>query len=321
MSGILIIGAGAFGTALAVALSRDGTPVTLIARDAQTAQDLNLSRENTRHLPGIAFPEALRISAEPDTNMPETVLLAVPMQALSSVVGAHAGLLARRALVACCKGIDLDTRQGPTAILQSACPNAKVAVLTGPSFAVDIGTGLPTALTLACGDPGVGRSLQEQLSRLALRIYLSTDVIGAELGGALKNVVAIAAGLAMGAGLGESARASVVTRGFAEMRRIASDLGAKPDTLSGLSGLGDLVLTCTSDKSRNYSAGMSLGAGKTLPEGRTIEGIATTRAMAGLAQSRGIDAPLTSTIAAVLNGDMTITEARESLLTRPLRAE
>ncbi len=316
MTGIAVLGAGAFGTALAVALSRDGGPVTLVARDGASA--LDATRENTRYLPGVEFPAGLSVA--PDLPDAETVLLAIPMQALSGVLAERRERLDGRALVACCKGVDLASGHGPTALIAAACPNALPAVLTGPSFAVDIARGLPTALTLACGDKAGGATLQAALSREALRLYLAFDVIGAELGGALKNVVALAAGVTMGAGLGESARASVVTRGFAEMQRIARALGADPATLTGLSGLGDLVLTATSEKSRNYAAGLALGAGSP-PGAGTIEGIATAQAVARLAGETGIDAPLTRMVAAVTTGRLTVEEARDILLARPLRTE
>ncbi len=316
MTGIAVLGAGAFGTALAVALARDGGSVTLVAREGAAAMDA--ARENARYLPGVAFPPGLTVAPElPDA---ETVLLAVPMQALAGALATQATALDGRALVACCKGVDLASGRGPTALIAEACPKALPAVLTGPSFAVDIARGLPTALTLACADEAGGARLQAALSREALRLYLAFDVIGAELGGALKNVVALAAGVTMGAGLGESARASVVTRGFAEMQRIARALGADPATLTGLSGLGDLVLTATSEKSRNYAAGLALGAG--LPPGKgTIEGIATAEAVARLAAEKGIDAPLTRMVAAVTAGRLTVEEARDILLARPLRTE
>lgn len=321
MTGLAVIGAGAFGTSLAIALSRDGTPVTLVPRSADHASSMAGQRANPKYLPGVEFPESLGISLEIDTVVPQITLLAVPMQALSAVAAFHAKALADCALVACCKGLDLDTHQTPSVVLRSIFKDATIATLTGPGFAADIGAGLPTALTLACEDLEAGRSLQRSLARNELRPYLSHDVIGAELGGALKNVIALAAGMAIGSDLGESARASVITRGFAEMQRIALALGGEAATLSGLSGLGDLVLTCTSHKSRNFSAGVTLGSGEALPGNKTIEGIATARAMAILARSRGIEAPLTTTIADVLDGAMTVARAREQLLSRPLRLE
>lgn len=321
MTGIAILGAGAFGTALAIALSRNGTIVTLIARTDRQAGRLNQTRRNETYLPGIAFPDGLRVAAMNDEIDAQTILLAVPMQSLSSVLSDLGDKLAGRTLVACCKGVDLSTGNGATALINTAHPDAITAILTGPSFAVDVANGLPTALTLACRDSKAGTTLQSALSRDTLRLYLSQDVTGAELGGALKNVIALAAGLTIGAGLGESARASVITRGFAEMRRLSKAMGAQPDTLSGLSGLGDLVLTCTSEKSRNYAAGLLLGGGNALSEGRTIEGLATAKAVARIARDRQIDAPLTTMVAAVVGKDISVGEARSQLLARPLKSE
>jgi glycerol-3-phosphate dehydrogenase (NAD(P)+) len=253
---VSVIGAGAFGTALAVTLARQG-PVTLWARSEEHVADMMATRENRRRLPGVTFPDMLDVSAGLETAFgARTILLALPMQALAGFVAQHD--LAGKVAVACCKGIDLATGQGPAWVLRRA---HHVAVLTGPSFAADIARGLPTALTLACAQDDVGRTLQTQLSTPTLRLYRSTDVIGAELGGALKNVIAIGCGAVMGAGLGHSARAALMTRGFAEMQRVAVAFGAEPETMMGLSGLGDLTLTCTSDQSRNYRLGLALGAG------------------------------------------------------------
>ena len=193
--------------------------------------------------------------------------------------------------------------------------------MTGPSFAHDIAKGLPTALTLACADDKIGTALQTQLSTENLRLYRTTDTTGAELGGALKNVVAIACGAAMGAGLGESARAAVMTRGYAEMQRLAQDMGAKAQTLSGLSGFGDLTLTCTSEQSRNYSYGLALGQGKPFDPDITVEGAKTAIAVSNLAKNRNVEMPITEVIAAVLTEKTTIPKAMEALLSRPLKKE
>ncbi|MEY5038794.1 MAG: glycerol-3-phosphate dehydrogenase, partial [Pseudomonadota bacterium] len=252
---IAVAGAGAFGTALAIALGREGRAVSLWARDVG---DMAKTRQNERHLPGVTLPESVSISAESDVfTRAEVVLLAVPMQALAGFLGKYSGVLNGRALVACCKGIDLKTWAGPSGVIRPACPDSPVSVLTGPSFAADIARGLPTALTLA----GADEALQTRLSTPTLRLYRSADVVGAELGGALKNVIAIAAGVVMGAGLGDSARAALMTRGFAEMQRFALAKGARAETLAGLSGFGDLVLTCTSSQSRNFRLGQALGQG------------------------------------------------------------
>jgi len=315
---IAVIGAGAFGTALAVALAQAGRDVTLWARDPR---HMETARENTTRLPGIRFPDRLHVTDGMVQIAAPVVLLATPMQALAGFLATHGAYLDRKTLVTCCKGVDLSTGLGPSTITANACPNAQIAVLSGPGFAIDIARGLPTALTLA--GQGDTRPLQETLSTDTLRLYRSSDVIGVELGGALKNVVAIAAGLAMGAGLGESARAALLTRGFAEMNRFAVARGAQPETLAGLSGLGDLVLTATSAKSRNYAFGLALGAGggKAPPPGTTVEGMATARAVAKLAQQAGIDMPITEMVVAVLQGHLTLDQARAALLARPLRKE
>lgn len=308
-----VIGAGAFGTALAVTLARQH-PVALWARDTDAMAN---DRENAKRLPGVRFPDSLSVSPDIDTVLSApTVLIAVPMQALAGFVSAHD--LTGRTVVACCKGIDLETGQGPSTILQSA---RHVAVLTGPSFATDIARGLPTALTLACGDDAVGRALQTQLSTPALRLYRSTDVIGAELGGALKNVIAIGCGAVMGAGLGDSARAALMTRGFAEMQRVAAALGAHLETLMGLSGLGDLTLTCTSNQSRNYRLGLALGSGTEFDKSITVEGAATARALRHVAAQHGLDLPLCTTIADLVDGKLDMKGAIDQLLARPLKEE
>ncbi|MGY6411884.1 MAG: NAD(P)H-dependent glycerol-3-phosphate dehydrogenase [Alkalilacustris sp.] len=315
---ICILGAGAFGTALAVALSARG-PTTLWSRDG--ADTLQASRENRARLPGVRLPEDLRIAEDPEALTAPIILLAVPMQALGGALLQHRAHLDGRALVACCKGIDLDTLQGPAALIARACPAATAAILTGPSFAADIARGLPTALTLACADAGVGATLQAALAAPALRPYRTTDVTGAELGGALKNVVALAAGIVLGAGLGESARAATITRGHAEMVRLARRLGARPETLAGLAGLGDLVLTATSTRSRNFAHGLALGEGKPPEPGRTVEGIATATAVRTLAGRLGVEMPLAAAVAAICAGEISVPDAIAAIFNRPLKEE
>jgi glycerol-3-phosphate dehydrogenase (NAD(P)+) len=316
----LICGAGAFGTALAVTLAREG-PVTLWARDADHAAEMRTRRENAHRLPGIALPAAVTvISGElPAGGTP--CLLAVPAQTLGPFLSEHGAALGARPLVACCKGMDVATGLGPAGLIARACPGAVAAVLTGPSFARDIALGLPTALTLACADAAAGTALQERLSTPTLRLYRTTDTIGAELGGALKNVIAIGCGAVMGAGLGESARAALMTRGFAEMNRLADRMGAQPDTLAGLSGLGDLVLTCTSAQSRNTRYGESLGRGDAFDPAVTVEGAATARAVRDRARTLGLDLPVTEAIAALVAGELRVAQAMDMLLARPLKEE
>ena len=307
---IAILGAGAFGSALALALADRGGPVTLWGRGAP------------RWPEGAPPPPAnLRVTNDlPEAESPVT-LLALPAQVLGGFLGTHAARLNGRALISCAKGIDLATLTGPSRLIAAACPAATVAVLTGPSFAADIARGLPTALTLACADPAAGEALQHRLSTPALRLYRTTDVTGAELGGALKNVIAIAAGAAIGGGFGESARAAIVTRGFAEMTRLATRLGAEADTLAGLSGLGDLVLTATSAQSRNFRHGLALGRGAAGDDGATVEGVATARAVARIGPREGVEMPIATAVAALAEGRTTVAAALGALIARPLREE
>ncbi|PKP70148.1 MAG: glycerol-3-phosphate dehydrogenase [Alphaproteobacteria bacterium HGW-Alphaproteobacteria-4] len=316
-----VLGAGAFGTAMAVALARNGA-VTLWARDAAHADDMRKTRSNARRLPGVTLPENVSVTAQiSDVTASELLLLAMPMQQMAGFLAPHAFTLRNRMLVACSKGIDLGSGLGPAALIANAIPEATPALLTGPSFAADIARGLPTALTLACASDAAGEAMQARLSTPVLRVYRTTDMIGAELGGALKNVVAIAAGVVIGAGLGDSARAALMTRGFAEMNRFATARGARPDTLMGLSGLGDLVLTCTSAQSRNFRYGQALGANTEFDASTTVEGVATSKAVSKLAVAAGIDMPITSMVAALVEQKIAVDEAIISLLSRPLKQE
>lgn len=315
---VVVIGAGAFGTALAIALAQGGRQVTLVARDAATVRQIQQTRESPR-LPGVPMPTQVSLTADPSAiSRARAVLLAVPMQTLTRVL---ADLPATPApLVACCKGVDLTTGQGPSDVIATHHAGP-IAVLTGPSFARDIAQGLPTALTLACADPGHADQLQSLLSTSSLRLYTTQDVKGAELGGALKNVMAIACGAAIGAGLGDSARAALMTRGFAEMLRYAQSRGSQPETLNGLSGLGDLALTCTSDLSRNYCFGLSLGRGTPPDPTMTVEGVATARAMAALAGTGDLDLPICQAVAGLVTGTLTVDGALQTLISRPLKKE
>ena len=308
-----IIGAGAFGGALAITLGAK-QPVTLWGRG-------QVGREIAR-LPGAILPDLVTVSNDvAQVAQAEAVLLALPAQAMGAFLAEHAERLSGRNLVACCKGVDLTTGLGPTGVILANCPNAQAAILTGPSFASDIANGLPTALTLACADDAVGESLQHQLSTEVLRLYRTTDVIGAEFGGALKNVIAIAAGVVIGAGLGESARAALMTRGFAEMQRLALHQGAKVETLAGLSGFGDLVLTCTSAQSRNFRFGTALGAGADFDPAMTVEGVATAQSVATLSQKYGVEMPVTQMVAALTKNQITLGDAIRALMSRPLKPE
>jgi len=316
----LVMGAGAFGTALAISLAGAGGAVTLWARDRDQVAAMRDRRENAARLPGIPLPETVTPVETVQAGEPP-VLLAVPMQKLRDLLTAEGRALRGRTLVACCKGIELSTGKGPLAVIEEVLPGAPSALLTGPSFARDIAQGLPTALTLACADAADGARLQKALSTRNLRLYRTTDTIGAELGGALKNVIAIACGAAIGAGFGESARAAVMTRGYAEMQRLALRRGAQPETLAGLSGFGDLTLTCTSEQSRNYRLGLSLGRGEAFDPSVTVEGAATARAVAELAAAQGMDMPITAVVVGMVDGNMDATGALDRLLSRPLKEE
>jgi len=309
-----IAGAGAFGTALAIALARGGAEVTLWARAG--AEGMQGARENAKRLAGHRFPDALRVTGDLSDLTSDILLVAIPTQKLDGFLD---GLPARSGTVlSCAKGIHKATGLSPSALIAAHAEGVTTGALTGPSFAADIAAGLPTALTLACADDALGAQLQDRLSTPVLRLYRTTDVVGAELGGALKNVIAIAAGAVMGAGLGESARAALMARGFAEMRRVARDRGARDETLAGLSGFGDLVLTCTSEKSRNYRFGQALGAGKTPDAAMTVEGTATAQEISA---HPDLDTPIATAVAALSGGQASVQDVMAELLNRPLKQE
>lgn len=318
---VAVLGAGAFGTALAISLaaSRD---VVLWSRSAGQVRRMRRERQNALRLPGQVFPDRMQVTADfAEAAQHPTLLVAVPMQNLRDLLTGQARFLGARTLVACCKGIEIDSGLGPVAVISQVLRDAVPALLTGPSFAADIARGLPTALTLACADDGRARALQMLLTTESLRLYRTTDTIGAELGGALKNVMAIASGVVIGAGLGDSARAALMTRGYAEMQRMALALGARPETLAGLSGFGDLALTCMSEQSRNFRLGLALGRQQDFDASVTVEGAATAHAVAAMSERLTLDMPITLCVQALLRQRLTPGEAMEQLLARPLRAE
>jgi len=307
-----IFGGGAFGTALAIAYAKAGCAVRLWARDPRAL----MVHAASPQLPGHVLPSGVIVTGDPYLYDADVALLAIPTQSLDAFLASGLPIHATK-LVSCAKGIHKATGLTPCRLVARHRPDAIAAQLTGPSFAADIASGLPTALTLACADDTHGKFLQGKLSLPALRLYRTTDVTGAELGGALKNVIAIAAGAVIGAGLGDSARAALIARGFAEMTRYATSKGARPETLTGLSGLGDLVLTCTSAQSRNFRFGQALARGDTLPEGTTVEGLHTARQLA----RSGADTPIADTVAALADGALDIKGALDHLLSRPLKPE
>lgn len=319
---VAVIGSGAFGTALAISLSKKYPKICLWGHNANHISKMQQRRENYRKLANIPFPNNLILTCDFSCLLTfKTLLLAVPMQTLRELAVSRADALAGKTLVACCKGLEQGSNMGPLAILDAVLPNNPKALLTGPSFAQDIARGLPTALTLACADAALAGKLQCQLTTTNLRLYRTTDTVGAELGGGLKNVIAIACGAATGAGLGASARAALMTRGYAEMQRMALPLGARPETLAGLSGFGDLALTCSTQVSRNFRFGLSLGQGVSFDPTVTIEGVATAKAALDRAKKMQIDMPITAAVVALLEGDINMPQALNQLLSRPLKEE
>jgi glycerol-3-phosphate dehydrogenase (NAD(P)+) len=322
-----IVGAGAFGTALAQTAARAGRKVLLVPRDPDQAKAINASHENAKALKGCKLDPAIRATADlAALKECNAVISAVPMQATRSVAEAMALTLPPALpVIAAAKGIERGSLLFATDLLAELLPNNPVAILSGPSFAADIAAGLPTAVTLAAADPYLAQGLAQALNAPTFRIYHTSDVRGVEIGGAAKNVLAIAAGVVAGRGLGESARAAVVTRGFAELRRFGAAFGAKPETLMGLSGLGDLLLTASSQQSRNFSLGLRLGGGMTVQEalasGKLSEGAETASALMELAKARDIDMPISGMVDALLKGWVTVDGALEALLARPQRAE
>lgn len=323
---IAVLGAGSWGTALAGAAARTGRPVTLIARDRDAAAAIARTREAPR-LPGFAIPSAVAITGELSAvALADLLLLVVPAQELRRAATALRGIVPPgMPVVVCAKGIERGTRKFMTEIVSECLPDAIPAVLSGPSFATDVARGLPTAVTLAAGEETLAAALTETIGSTTFRLYHVTDIRGAEIGGAAKNVLAIAAGIVEGRKFGASALAALITRGFAELFRFGKALGARPETLTGLSGLGDLILTCSNTQSRNFSAGIALGRGRSVAElrtgGKLAEGIETAPALVAMAQERDIDLPIGGAVAAILAEKISVDAAIEGLMARPLRAE
>jgi glycerol-3-phosphate dehydrogenase (NAD(P)+) len=323
---IAVVGAGAWGTALANAITRAGRSVTLLARDAAAAEAMAEARESPR-LPGVAIDPRVTIAAL-SQSLPQgdAILIVVPAQNLRSALTSLAGTIpAGTPVVTCAKGIERSTRRFVTEIIAQCMPQAVPAILSGPSFAADVARGLPTAVTLAAADEEMAQMLAGALGSATFRPYHSTDVRGVEIGGAAKNVLAIAAGIVSGRKLGASAAAALTTRGFAELIRFGRAYGAKPETLTGLSGLGDLILTSTSPQSRNFSLGLALGRGCDLDaaqhSGHLAEGAFTASVLVDMARAKDVEMPIAAAVAAVLDGTLSIDAAIEALLTRPLRSE
>ena len=328
MASIGIVGGGAWGTALARALARAGHQTLLWAREAEVVQTVNTRHENSLFLPGIALDPSLGATGElAHVAAAEIVLLATPAQHLRATATALAPMLdPATSLVICAKGIEEGTGALMSEVVSTCLPQNPIAVLSGPTFAAEVARGLPTAVTLAVRDQTLGQRLAQTLGSRSFRPYLTDDVPGAQVGGAIKNVVAIACGIVMGRALGDNARAALITRGLAEMARLALAKGGRAETLMGLSGLGDLTLTATSLQSRNHSLGVALGRGESLTailgaRHSVAEGVTSARAAAVLASKLGIEMPIVSAVDAILYRGAPIDAVIEGLLSRPLRVE
>lgn len=318
-----ILGAGAWGTALAINADRAGRHVVLYGRNAAAMAAMAAARENAANLPGIRIGERIRLTADlAQVAAADAIVLAVPSQELRATALAAAPRLAHGTpIVIAAKGIERSTGLRLSEVLAATLPQRPIAVLSGPGFAEDVARGLPTAVTIASTDPDLADAMVAAMASSSLRPYAETDIVGVELGGALKNVLAIAAGIVAGRKLGASAHAALVARGFAEMRRFAEAFGARSETLMGLSGLGDLVLSCSSAQSRNFAYGLSLGGGETSRPSTLVEGVPTAAVTLELARPKGISMPLTEAVASIIAGRIGIDEAIEGLMARPLRRE
>ncbi|WP_426029002.1 NAD(P)H-dependent glycerol-3-phosphate dehydrogenase [Brevundimonas sp. TWP2-3-4b2] len=323
-----VIGAGAWGTALAQVVSRAGLDVRLQAREPEVVESIRDRRVNEAFLPGITLDDRISVTADlADLGSCDVILAVPPAQHMRSTLAAFAAHHRPGVpVILCSKGIERGSLKLMTDVLAETLPQAPAAVLSGPSFAGEVARGLPSAVTLACVDAALGEELMWTLSAPGFRPYLATDLIGAEVGGAIKNVLAIACGMAEGRGLGRSAHAALITRGFAEMTRMGVALGGQAETVAGLCGLGDLVLTCSSPQSRNMSLGLALGQGQTVEQAlagkRSVaEGYESAPAVRELATKMGVDMPISLAVAALLNGETTVEAVIDDLLSRPLKVE
>ena len=328
INSIGVLGAGAWGTALAQSARTAGRDVVLWAYEFETVSDINDAHENRNYLPGVNLDKAIRATAkQSDIAACDAILVVTPVQFTRTILTDMADHLTDSVpLVICAKGIEQSSRKFLSDVVAETLPSAPIAVLSGPSFAAEVARGLPAAVTLACADESLGQALSHALGHTSFRPYWSDDVIGAQVGGAVKNVLAIAAGIVVGKKLGANARAALITRGFGEIVRLGTALGAKPETLMGLSGLGDLMLTCSSPQSRNMSLGKALGEGLALDEvlgarNSVSEGVFTAAALAEMASDLKLDLPICQSVNAVVSGATSVEEAIADLLARPLSSE
>ena len=323
-----VIGSGAWGTALAQTLAIAGRDVHLWAFEKECVDAINTRHENTVFLPGV--PLSNNIKATSDLSLMancSAVLAVTPAQFMRRTLEAYAAHAPEnQPIVLCSKGIEISSSMFMSDVLKVVIPQATTAVLSGPSFAIDVAKGLPTAVTLACEDKAIGKALVKAIASPTFRPYLAQDVLGAEIGGAVKNVLAIVCGIVLGKELGRSAHAAIIARGFAEMTRLGKALGCSAETLTGLSGLGDLVLTCSSEQSRNMSCGLAMGRGQSAQDiissrSAVTEGVATAPALKALALSKGVDMPICFALADILAGEITVDEAITALLSRDHKFE
>jgi len=323
-----VIGGGAWGTALAQIAARAGLEPVLWALEPEVIEAVNRDHENRLFLPGVALDPQVRATGElAQLAQADLILAAAPAQHMRGLLGRFAPhCRPATPIVLCAKGVEQGSMKLMSQVLAETVPAAAAAVLSGPSFAAEVARGLPTAITLACPDLALAERLAEAIATPALRPYVSDDIIGAEAGGAIKNVLAIACGVVEGRGLGRSAHAALITRGFAELTRLAVALGGRAETVAGLCGLGDLVLTCSSAQSRNYSVGLALGRGESLSAAlagkRSVaEGVATAPALAALAARLGVETPIADAVARTLAGEADLDAVIAGLLARPLKRE
>jgi glycerol-3-phosphate dehydrogenase (NAD(P)+) len=328
LDSIGVIGGGAWGTALAQTLRLAGRDVLLWARETDVADDINTRHVNATFLPGVALDDALSATTDlTEIAHADAILMVAPAQHVRTVATTlKPHLKSGQPVVNCAKGIERTTGKLMGQVLAESLPDALLAALSGPSFAADVARGLPTALTIACDREDIGRGLAQALGYRHFRLYWSRDRLGVEIGGAVKNVLAIAAGIVAGKALGASAHAALVARGFAELRRFGEALGAEAETLMGLSGLGDLILTCGSPQSRNMSLGRALGEGRTLDEilgtrRAVTEGVWTAAAVVKLARAKGVEMPIAEAVHAIVEGHAEVDDAIAALLSRPFKAE
>lgn len=323
---IAVVGAGSWGTALANVAARAGRRAVLWGRDAAQMKAVASARENARYLPGVKLEAAVDISASlDDLRDADAILLVVPAQAQRETASILSAIVKPNTpVVVCAKGIERGTQKFMSDVISEELPDADVCILSGPSFAIDVAKALPTAVTIAAENAETARNLADALATSTFRLYHSTDVRGVEIGGAAKNVLAIACGVSSGRQLGASANAALIARGFAELRRFASAFGARPETLMGLSGLGDLVLTCSSETSRNFSFGLALGRGKSVADaagGKLAEGALTAAVLTEMARGKDVEMPISEAVDAIISGRHDVRGAIESLLSRPQKEE